>query len=154
MDDGNPHIRVGFQAEGEDGGADEEHRDYPNCLSKWDYSEIEQVTLFQPPEQVEPLLFETFLLLVKNETRQNFIRWFDLVVVTGTKTSVMIPLQLGKNKARRRCSKSLAWFSSTNSRFLRGNFLDVLSWRLVKIFWPDLIFRFAMFVVCLSRSRW
>ena len=32
MDDGNPHIRVGFQAEGEDGGADEEHRDDTDTL--------------------------------------------------------------------------------------------------------------------------
>ena len=34
VDNGNPHIRVGFQAEGEYGGADEEHRDYSNRLSK------------------------------------------------------------------------------------------------------------------------
>ena len=59
MDDGNPHIRVGFQAEGEDGGADEEHRDYSNRLSKF----------FFYLELVEPLVFETFLLSVKTETR-------------------------------------------------------------------------------------
>ena len=31
-DDGHPHVRVGLQAEGEDGGADEEHGDHANHL--------------------------------------------------------------------------------------------------------------------------
>ena len=31
-DDGDPHVRVGLQAEGEDGGADEEHRDHSDHL--------------------------------------------------------------------------------------------------------------------------
>ena len=33
-DDGDPHVRVGLQAEGEDGGADEEHRDYSDHLGE------------------------------------------------------------------------------------------------------------------------
>ena len=31
-DDGHPHVRVGLQAEGQDGGADEEHGDHANYL--------------------------------------------------------------------------------------------------------------------------
>ena len=33
-DDGHPHVRVGLQAEGEDGGADEEHGDHSNHLKE------------------------------------------------------------------------------------------------------------------------
>ena len=34
VDDWNPHIRVSFEAEGEDWGADEENGHNPNCLSE------------------------------------------------------------------------------------------------------------------------
>ena len=35
VDDWDPHIRVSFEAEGEDWGADEENGHNPNCLSKY-----------------------------------------------------------------------------------------------------------------------
>ena len=34
-DEGHPHVRVGLEAEGEDGDADEEHRYHTNHLQKY-----------------------------------------------------------------------------------------------------------------------
>ena len=39
-DDGDPHVRVGLQAEGEDGGADEEHRDHSDHLREGEWEVI------------------------------------------------------------------------------------------------------------------